>query len=177
MIEKTKKKNLIYQGRAVDFYSDTIILPDGNLSIREYIKHPGAVSVIPFLNKEFIILVRQYRYPVKKIMLELPAGKMNKKESPLSCIKRELEEETGFIAKSWKKLFSYYPSCAFSTEALHIYIAEKLIPTNKKPDEDEFLERVIIKFKDAISMVMKGKINDSKTVIGLLLANNFLKSE
>jgi len=173
--EETEKRNLIYKGKAVDFYADTVILPNKKTAIREYIKHPGAVSVVPFLDRKRIILIRQYRYPVKKILLELPAGKINKGESPLRSIKRELEEETGYKAKNWKKIFTYYPSCAFSTEALHIYMAWNLIFTGKNPDEDEFIERVIIDYKTALKLVEEGKILDSKTVIGLLICQKFLK--
>ena len=109
-------------------------------------------------------------------MLELPAGKMDPDENPLSCIRRELEEETGFKASKWKILFTYYPSCAFSTEALHIYLARGLTPSVKKPDDDEFIERVIITFEEALRLVYLGKINDSKTVIAVLLAGKCLKS-
>ena len=102
--EKLYKKNRIYAGKVVDFYSDEIILPNGKKAVREYLAHPGAVAVVPFINETDIIMVKQYRYPVNKITYELPAGKLDRKESLLKCARRELKEETGYGAKKNKKV-------------------------------------------------------------------------
>ncbi len=166
--EKLYKKNRIYAGKVVDFYSDEIILPNGKKAVREYLAHPGAVAVVPFINETDIIMVKQYRYPVNKITYELPAGKLDRKESLLKCARRELKEETGYGAKKIKKLISFYPSTAFSDEELHIYSACGLIEGKENPDEDEFINRVIVPFKKALNMVKTGKIKDAKTVIALL---------
>lgn len=166
--EKVYKKNKVYAGKAVDFCNDEIILPDGKKATREYIDHPGAVAIVPFVNKTDIILVRQYRYPVDKITYEIPAGKLDKKESLLKCAKRELKEETGYSAKTIKKLISFWPSSAFSNEELVIYAAKDLVCGKVNPDEDEFIENLIIPFKKALQMIKQGKIKDSKTVIALL---------
>lgn len=165
--ETAFKKEKIYVGKAVDFCSDTVILPDNTKAVREYLYHPGAVAVVPFINKKDIILVRQFRYPVGKATYEIPAGKMDKNESPLKCARRELKEETGYGAKTVKKLLSFWPTPAFSNEILHIYSAFGLFPGDKCPDEDEFVETLSVPYKEALDMVKTGKIKDSKTVIAL----------
>lgn len=172
--EKLYKKNKIYKGRAIDFCVDEIILPDGKNAKREYINHPGAVAIVPFVNKKDIVLVRQYRYPIDKITYEIPAGKLDKskKESLIACARRELKEETGFSAKKITKLLSFFPSSTFSNEELYIYLAEGLIPGETHPDEDEFVEKIIIPFKQALDMIKTGKIKDAKTVIALLYVQN-----
>jgi len=173
MEEKLVKKNLIHKGKAVDFYCDEVLLPNAHHSTREYLNHPGAASVIPFLDKNRIILVKQYRYPVQRITYEIPAGKADKGETPLECIKRELKEETGYSAKRIEEILSFYPSTAFSNELLHIFAAYELESGNVNPDEDEFLSNVIIDYDEALKMVYSGQIKDSKTVIALLyFANN-----
>ena len=166
--EKVYKKNRIYTGKAINFCKDDIVLPNGNKAIREYIDHPGAVAIVPFINKTDIIMVKQYRYPVDKITYEIPAGKLDKKESLLKCAKRELKEETGYTAKNIKKLISFYPSSAFSNEELIIYIAKNLMAGKQNPDEDEFIQNTIVPFKKALQMIKQGKIKDSKTIIALL---------
>ncbi len=171
--EKLHKRNKVYSGRSVSFSADKIVLPDGNIALREYLEHPGAVAALPFLNKKTIILVKQYRYPVGKVTYEIPAGKLKKGENPFSCVQRELEEETGFKAKTLKKLLSYWPTPAFSNEILHIYSAGNLVPAEKNPDEDEFIDHIEISFSEANSWIRSGKIRDSKTIIALLyFANN-----
>ena len=106
LIERLHKRRNIFQGRAVGFNVDEVILPDGKKATREYLAHPGAVAVIPFLDPRTIIMVRQYRHPVGRVTWEIPAGKLAKGENPLSCVRRELEEETGYRAAKVKKLVS-----------------------------------------------------------------------
>src|SRR5262245_61230150 len=112
-----------YVGKAVGFRADTIRLPDGRRRNREYLTHPGAVGVLAFANHGKILLVKQFRYPVGKFTLEIPAGKLSKGEDPLGCVRRELEEETGFVPSKVKKLLSYWPTAAFSDEVIHLYLA------------------------------------------------------
>lgn len=166
--ETVYKKNRIYTGKAVNFCKDDIVLPNGNKAVREYIDHPGAVAIVPFINKTDIIMVKQYRYPVDKITYEIPAGKLDKKESLLKCAKRELKEETGYSTKNIKKLISFYPSTAFSNEELIIYTAKDLVPGKQNPDEDEFIQNAVVPFKQALQMIKNGRIKDAKTVIALL---------
>ncbi|MCL2389243.1 MAG: NUDIX hydrolase, partial [Elusimicrobia bacterium] len=121
-----------------------------------------------FLDSKRIILVKQYRYPVKKITYEIPAGKLDYRESLLKCLKRELQEETGYAARSIKKLISFWPTPAFSDEILHIYVAKGLKKSGKAtPDFDEFIDTEIFNFDDVFEMIKTGKIQDSKTVIAL----------
>jgi NTP pyrophosphohydrolases including oxidative damage repair enzymes len=175
MKEQLIKKNIIYKGKAVDFYCDDIKLQNGQPAQREYLGHPGAVAVLPFLDQSNIILVKQYRYPIGKETYELPAGKLDIGESPEDCVKRELEEETGFRAKRIEKMLNFYPSTAFSNEVLHIFAAFGLIKGQSHPDEDEFVSAVIVNFKKAVNMVKSGEIMDSKTIIALLYFDNILK--
>lgn len=169
LIEKVYKKNKVYVGKAVDFCNDTVILPNNKKATREYIDHPGAVAIVPFINKTDIILVKQFRYPINKITYEIPAGKLDKNESLLKCAKRELKEETGYTAKKIEKLISFWPSSAFSNETLHIYKATNLVAGKSNPDDDEFITNCIVSLKQAYEMVKSGKIKDSKTVIAITM--------
>ncbi|MFH1541396.1 MAG: NUDIX hydrolase [Elusimicrobiota bacterium] len=168
MIENTIKSKKIYGGRVLNFYIDDVSLPNGKTATREYIRQPAASAVIPFIDDDKIVLVKQYRYPVKKITYELPAGKIDVGEKDIDCIKRELAEETGFTSNNIKKLISFYPSTAFSTEMLHIFVAKNLIKIKVYPDEDEFIEPIIVDYKKALKWIETGKIVDAKTLIGLL---------
>lgn len=167
--EKLYKRKRVYDGRVISVSSDTIILPNKKLAYREYIEHPGAVCVLAFTDKKNIVLVKQFRYPVGKITYELPAGKLDKGEKPASCVRRELLEETGYYAKKIKKIYSFWPTPAFSNEVLHIFFAECLEKRSLNLDEDEFLEPEIVPFAKALDWVKKGKMKDSKTVIAILL--------
>lgn len=166
--EKPLKHKTIYKGKILNFCVDEILLPNEKKQIREYTQHPGAVTILPFLTKNKIILVRQYRYPVKKFLYELPAGKITPGENCLACVKRELIEETGYKPGYIKKLVSFYPTPAFSDEILHIYLAKDLKPSKDLPDEDEFIDRIVVNFDEAVRWVFNGKISDAKSIIGIL---------
>jgi len=162
------KRHKIYSGKAVNFSVDVVTLPDGKKTTREYLEHPGAVAVLAFTGKDNIVLVSQYRYPIKELTLEVPAGKIDKGETPLKCVRRELKEETGFKAKKIVKLVSFWPTPAFSNEVLHVYAAYGLTQSQKSPDDDEFIETSVMPFKKALEKVMNGNIKDSKTIIAIL---------
>jgi ADP-ribose pyrophosphatase len=166
--EKLSKRNRVYTGKAVHFSADEITLPDGKKACREYMEHPGAVAVLPFLDAERIILVKQYRYPVTQLTYEIPAGKLDPGESIAACVKREMAEETGFYPKKVKRILSYWPTPAFSNEVIHVFFATDLVKTEKSPDEDEFISPAVMPFSRALAMVASGRIRDSKTVIALL---------
>lgn len=168
LVEKFVRSRKVWGGNAVDFRVDTVRLPNGKLATREFMDHPGAVGVVPFLDKDTVVMVRQYRHPVRKVTLELPAGKLDKGERPLPCVRRELAEETGYTARSIKPLIDYWPTPAFANEVLHLYVAEGLRPGRMRTDEDEFLECVTLPFRKAVELVRRGEIQDSKTVVGLL---------
>ncbi|MFN0117206.1 MAG: NUDIX hydrolase [Elusimicrobiota bacterium] len=161
------------QGRAVGFRIDEIKLPNHKKATREYLNHPGAVGIIPFIDKNHVVLVRQYRYPVQEETWEIPAGKLDNKEPLLSCAKRELEEETGFKSNHLTKLLSFWPTAAFANEIIHIYIAKKLTKGHLNPDEDEFLNAKVWPIKKVYNAIRSGKIKDSKTIIAFLSYKTF----
>ncbi len=169
LLERLIKENTVYRGNSVDFRADEIVLPNGRRAVREYMDHPGAAAVVPFVSPETIVLVRQYRFPVRRATLEIPAGKLAKGEAPVACLRRELREETGYSAGRLTPLIAYWPTPAFANEVLHVYEARDLRAGRRHPDEDEFLEVVAMGFDNALGLVLSGKIRDSKTVIGLLL--------
>ena len=168
LIETFVRKKTVWRGRAVDFRVDTVRLPNGKLATREFLDHPGAVGVVPFLDRNTVVMVRQYRHPVGEVTLELPAGKLDRGESVMACLKRELREETGYTARAYTRLIRYWPTPAFANEVLHLFVAEGLKAGKMRADEDEFLECVTVPFRKALDMVKRGEIKDSKTVVGLL---------
>jgi ADP-ribose pyrophosphatase len=169
LLEKLSRRRKIYSGNAVGFSADVVSLPDGKKAVREYMEHPGAVAVIPFVDKQNILLVEQYRFPVKQVTFEIPAGKLEKGERPLSCVARELEEETGYRAKLIKKICSFWPTPAFSDEVIHVYRADKLVRRQcLRPDDDEFIRAHKFPFKKVLDWIKAGRIRDSKTIIALL---------
>ncbi|MDR2645145.1 MAG: NUDIX hydrolase [Endomicrobium sp.] len=175
LIEKTLNKKLIYKGKFTELFCDEVQLPSGKSATREYINHPGAAAVLPFIDKENIVLVKQYRYAIGKVTYEIPAGKIDAGETPIECITRELEEETGYIAKKFELLLSFYPTAALSNELLHIFSAFNLEEGSFNPDEDEFVDKEIINFKRALGMIKDGQIKDSKTIISLLYFSSLPK--
>jgi ADP-ribose pyrophosphatase len=138
----------------------------------DVVLHRGAVAVVPLLNGSArdpeILFVRQYRHPVGETTWEIPAGKLSSGEKPLSCVRRELEEETGFRARRVKRMLSYWPTSAFANEVIHIFRAEDLHPGKFNPDADEIIEPVRLPLSRALRMIKSGRIKDSKTIIALL---------
>jgi len=165
---------IVYQGDFLDVRRDKVLLPNGNTSIREWIKHPGAVCIIPVLPNSEIALIRQYRYPVKKEMIELPAGKIDLNEKPEICAKRELEEEIGYYSEKIKFLTQIHPAIGFANEFMNLYLAKDLVKTESNLDKDEFLIIIPTKLTKAVDMVWSGEITDVKTIIGLLWAKKML---
>lgn len=163
LTEKTLEENLVYDGRIVKLYVDKIECPNGNKSTREYLKHPGGVGVVALTAKNEILFVRQYRYPYKDVILEIPAGKLNYGEDPLLAGKRELREETGAIATTYTSLGTLLPSPGYTAEIIHMYLAENLTFGETDFDEDEFLTLEKIPLQKAVDMVMSGEIADAKS--------------
>ena len=175
--EKTIKTKTAYKGTFLTLNSDKVLLPNGNTSTREWVKHPGAVCCVPILPNGKIVLIRQYRYAIKEEMIEIPAGKLDQNEIPEQCALRELEEEIGYKANKLTLLANIHPAVGFTDEKMWLYLAEDLIKTKQSLDADEFLELVPTKLDDAIKMVWSGQITDVKTIIGILWAQRILLNE
>ena len=172
--EKTIKSETVYEGTFLTLKKDKIMLPNGNTSNREWIKHPGAVCCVPILPNGEIVLIRQYRYAVKEEMIEIPAGKLDKNEIPEKCVLRELEEEIGYKANKLTLLANIHPAVGFTDEKMWLYLAEDLIKTKQSLDADEFLALSPTKLEEAVDMVWSGEITDVKTIIGILWAQRIL---
>ncbi len=157
---------MVYEGHFLKIQCDTIRLPDGKQSKREYIRHPGAVVVLALLDDGSILLERQFRYPNRQVFIEFPAGKIDPGEDPLACAKRELEEETGYTAAEWKFVCTIHNAIAYSDEHLDIYLARGLTAGSSKLDEGEFLETFTARLPDMLTWIREGKITDVKTIIG-----------
>lgn len=174
MTEKTIGSEKIFDGRVIRVRRDTVELPNKNTSTREVVEHPGGVAIVPIDNDGNVYMVRQYRYPLKRLCLELPAGKLEYGEDHRECGLRELGEETGMEAGSFEYLGVFCPSPGFCQELIHIYLATNLKEGKIHLDEDEFLEVEKYPLNDLIQMIHEGKLQDGKTVIGLLLAKDVL---
>lgn len=168
--EKTLHSKIVFQGKVLTLKCDTVALPNGAEATREIVEHPGAVAVVPFTDDGGIVLVKQYRYPVGRIMLEIPAGKLDKGENPDDGAKRELAEETGYIAGKLTKIASVFTTPGFTNEMIHIYTAENLTFAEMHPDEDEFLNVELYNKLQVKQMIADGSICDAKSMVGLLLA-------
>jgi ADP-ribose pyrophosphatase len=164
-----------YRGRLLHVKKDRVRLPNGAESTREYIVHPGAAVILPIFENGDILLERQHRYPLGRDFLELPAGKFDPGENELACAQRELREETGYVAMKWRELPTFYPCIGYSNERLVYFLAEGLAFSGENMDADEFLEILRVPHAEAIEMVRDGRINEAKTVMGLLWHERFGK--
>jgi ADP-ribose pyrophosphatase len=168
LTEHTLESRDEYQGRLLHVKKDRVRLPDGGESTREYIVHPGAAVIIPVFENGDILLERQHRYPLHRDFIELPAGKFDPDEAELACAQRELQEETGYLAERWSELPTFYPCIGYANERLVYFLAEGLSYSGVNMDEDEFLEILRIPLAEALDMIGDGRINEAKTVMGLL---------
>jgi ADP-ribose pyrophosphatase len=166
---------LVYQGHFLTVYRDTVRLPSSSTATREYIRHPGAVVVIALTDDGQVVMERQFRYPMDRVMLELPAGKLDAGEDPLECARRELLEETGYVARHWARAGEMHNAIAYSTEVIHIYFAKGLTQQQAHLDEEEFLE-VYTESCDALFRgVAAGEITDAKTITALFWLQSLLQ--
>ncbi len=164
----------IHTGRILNVQEDTVQLPNGATALREVVDHNGGSCVAALTEQKELLLVRQFRYGAGKTLWELPAGKLEKGEDPKRCALRELEEETGFMAKHLEPLGYLYPTPAYCREIIYMYFAKALTPTAQHLDEDELLEVTAVPFDRAVQMVMHGEITDAKTVIAILKLKEIL---
>lgn len=177
LIEHEISSARIYRGRLLDVREDRVSLPNGKEAIREYIVHPGAVVVIPLLDNGDILMVRQFRYPLRREFIELPAGKIDPGEDTLRCGQRELLEETGYVAESWHCLTTIHPCIGYSDERILIYLARELSERGHRRDEDEFLDNVRLPLARAMEWLREGRLSDAKTMAGLFWAEKIIRGE
>ena len=163
----------IYRGHIIRLVKDRFILnrDPKKLVTRELVEHPGAVVTVPFVDKQHLLLLRQFRYAAKGDLWEIPAGTLERGEATLACAKRELEEETGFRAAKWKKLTCFLPAPGISDELMTLYKAENLSPGKKDLDHDEWIEHEVVGVRQARRMIKQGRIRDAKTIVGILWAD------
>lgn len=166
--EKTVESELKYDGKIVKLFVDKAEVENGDIVKREVIKHPGGVCVVPLDEDENVIFVRQFRYPHKRVFLEIPAGKLEYGENHRECGLRELKEETGCVCDSFEYLGNLVPTPAYDTEIIHMYLARGLHAGEQNLDKDEFLETEKIPLKKAAEMIMKNEIADAKTQVAIL---------
>ena len=176
-IEETLESRQVFDGRLLKVFSDKVRLPDGKESAREIIRHPGAVVVIAVLDNGKLLFERQFRYPLRSIFLELPAGKIDAGEHTLDTARRELREETGYKAKFWRHLGSMHPAIGYADERIEIFWAQGLSYVGSDLDHDEILEVVELSIADALLAVRDGEITDAKTVTAILWAEKTLSGE
>ena len=163
-----------FQGRLLKVFRDEVKLPDGKNGVREYIKHPGAVVVIPVCADGRLIFERQFRYPLRRAFLELPAGKLDPDEDILACARRELQEETGYVGAEWRHLGVMHPCIGYSDERIEIFLATGLHHVGHAWDEGEFLEIIRMPLAEARAEVFDGRITDAKTITALFWAEREL---
>lgn len=174
LTEKTTDTQTIFEGKIITVKRDTVELPNGSQAYREVVHHSGGVCVLPLTDEGEILMVRQFRYPFSTVLLEIPAGKREQGEDPMTCGIRELKEECGATAKEIISLGKLYPTVAYDTEVIYMYLAKGLSFGEQSLDDDEFLDVVRVPLKEAVRMVLNDEIPDSKTQLAILKANMLL---
>jgi ADP-ribose pyrophosphatase len=166
--ETTVHSERVWQGRFLDVRRATVALPDGQHTTREYIVHPGAVMVVPILDDGRLLLERQFRYPMDRVMLEFPAGKIDPGEPPFTCAVRELREETGCRAREWARAGVLHNAIGYSDEGIEIWFARGIERGEARLDSEEFLETVVHSEAELDALASRGELTDAKSLIGLL---------
>jgi ADP-ribose pyrophosphatase len=167
---------LVYEGDFIRVRKDSVRLPDNSVSSREYLNHPGAVAVLAILDNGNLVMERQFRYAPQREFIELPAGKIEQGEDILLCAQRELLEETGYVAREWIHLTTAWPCIGYADERMEYFMARGLTHQGSKLDEGEFLEVFELSLPEAIEWIRQGKINESKTIVGLFWLEKYLKN-
>ena len=174
LIEHTTGSTELFKGRLLHAFRDTVRLPDGSQASREYVVHPGAVMMVPMLDDGRLVLERQFRYPMQRVMIEFPAGKLDHGEDPLGCARRELLEETGYTAREWARAGLMHPVISYSTEFIDIWFARGLTLQESSLDQGEFLEVILATPQELLDWCRDGRVTDGKTLIAALWIQNIL---
>ncbi len=174
MSAKINTSVTLHKGRVFELLRENITLDNGVTIDLDLIRHPGASAIVPLSGKNSLIMIKQYRHAVGGYIWEIPAGTFDGDETPIDCAKRELTEETGFSANDWHKLGEITPLPGYSNERIHIFLAADLIPARQNLDKDEMLDVHEITMENALEMIRKGMIQDSKTICGLFIAAQWL---
>ncbi len=176
LTEKYVSSEKVYEGNLLHVFKDEVMLPNGKPGFREYIKHNGAVAIVPVTEDGKIVVEKQFRYPLNRVVTEIPAGKLDSiDEDHLEAAKRELMEETGYSATEWTEIGKFYPSVAYTTECIYLYMAKGLTKGERNLDEDEFLNVEEETLENLVKDIMDGKIGDGKTIAAVLKAEKILK--
>jgi len=168
--ERTLHSERIYEGKIINLRVDTVELPSGRKTKREIVEHAACTAIVALDSRDNVLLVRQYRKPAEKMLLEIPAGGIERGEKPLDGARRELEEETGFSAEKWEELSFFYTSPGFTTEFMYLYLATDLKPLKRAADDDEDIELVRVPLKKTPELIASREICDAKSIAGLLMA-------
>jgi len=168
LVERLIDGDWAYRGSFLQIRNERVSLPDGGTATREFVVHPGAVMIVPMLDNGDLLLERQYRHPIGRVMLEFPAGKLDAGEDPLACAQRELREETGYTASQWAHAGVLHNAIAYSTEGIEVFFARGLRPGERQLDEGEFLELTTLSRQALDAACARGDVTDAKTLIGLL---------
>lgn len=177
LIEQRVSSQELLKGNFLHAFRDTVRLPDGKQATREYVVHPGAVAVVPVLPDGRVVLERQFRYPMGRVMIEFPAGKLDPGEDVLTCARRELREETGYTATEWARAGVLHPVISYSTEFIEIWFARGLSQGQARLDQGEFLEIFTATPAELLEWCRNGQVTDSKTLVGAMWLKNVLAGE
>jgi ADP-ribose pyrophosphatase len=172
MTTTINSRTTLNRGRVFSLIRENVTLDNGVTTDLEFVEHPGATAIIPMLNESRVLLLKQYRHPLRKYIWEIPAGTIDPQESVLNCAKRELIEETGYSANQWRKLGEITPVPGYSDERIHIYLATELQTAEQDLDRDEIINIHEVDYIEAMEMIKTGKIQDAKSIVGLYLALN-----
>lgn len=177
LTERTLESQLAFEGTFLRLYLDRVRSADGHVGTREYIRHPGAVMIIPLLPDGSVVLERQFRYPLKRTVIEFPAGKIDAGESPLQCAQRELLEETGYRAGKWSYLGGLHNAIAYSDEKIEMFLAEELVHEGASLDAGETLEVFTERWQQLSHWVHDGTVTDAKTMLGVMWLEKVLAGQ
>ena len=162
-------RTLVHRGRKIQVYDDVEAGPDGRPMRRDVVMHPGAAAILPLVDRDRVCLLRNPRFILNETLWEMPAGTLEPGEPPEAAAVRELAEETGYVAKRWRKLAEFYPSPGVLSERTHLFLAEDLTPGAMRPEVDEQMEPHIVSWEQAMAWALDGTIRDAKTLVALLL--------